>query len=142
MCKIPSKKCDDYYDQLKTFVIKLDDVYYTIPSRSLLKTSTTEQNGDECIVNVVYEENSTDKVVFIGQPFVETFVTMFDYENGRMEFAMNVMAYDGAEIVGPPKPKTRSPGSKFGIILLVFIIVVITIITLVYIYRCYSRSRS
>ena len=67
---------------------------------------------------------------------------MFDYENGQMQFAQNVFAYPGADVVGPPKPKTKSPGSKFAVVLIIFIIVVITIVALVFIWRCYSKSRA
>ena len=81
-------------------------------------------------------------MIFLGRPWVETFVTMFEYDKGKMKFGLNVNAADGASIIGPPKPKTMSPGKKFGIVCLVFGVFAIIVITLVYIWRCRRASQA
>ena len=64
-CKIQSKKCDDYYSKLSSFVIRFDEVDYTLPPKTLLKTVSRDIE-DDCILNVVYDESSSEKTVFIG----------------------------------------------------------------------------
>ena len=59
------------------------------------------------------------------------------YETYKYEYNFS---YEGAKIIGPPQPKTMSPGEKFGVVCLVFGIVTIVICTLVYIWRCRRQS--
>ena len=139
MCRWTADSCDAYTSKLKAFTIKFDDVVYTIPS--MILAATTVMDGKKlCYLSVAYDESSSDDTVFIGLPFAQTFVTNFDYAEGKLKFGQNVNAGEGTKIVGPPKPKTMSPGSKFAVVCLVFGITTIIICTLVYIWRCKRQS--
>ena len=78
-------------------------------------------------------------MVYIGQPFVQTFAAMFDYKNSQLYFAKNVKAGEGADIDGPAVTDADSNGlsgwEKFTIYMLVTTIIAAVIAVSFVLYR-------
>lgn len=132
---------------LDSIKITLDDIAYTIPASSFTMDVVDEVTGAKtCDLGVQYDENATNNIALIGLQFAQQFVTLFDYENNRLRFAMNVNAHSGVEIAGPSDTDKAndgmSTGQKFFIWMLLISFVLITGVLVVYVIRCMRKSRS
>ena len=119
--------CDfsSYEDKLTDFKIQFAKTVYTIPPEMM----AYEENG-YCWISVRYNEAISNGIVYIGQPFLQTFAAMFDYELGVVLFAQNAQAKAGAAIYAPPDDSDPGTGglsgwAKFGIFVLVVVILVL-----------------
>ena len=71
--------------------IQIDKVYYILPPVSLTETDFN------CRMLVEYDQ-SLGELTMIGVPFFENFVTVYEYENGRVQLGLNLDAHEGAAI--------------------------------------------
>ena len=76
---------------MKNLTIQIDSVYYILPPVSLTQTDFN------CKLLVEYDQ-TLGELTMIGLPFLENFVTVFEYENGRVQLGLNVDARVGAAI--------------------------------------------
>jgi len=138
--------CSYVRGELESIKLTLDDISYTIPSSSFTMDVVEDMTeAPLCDLGVQYDEDATNNIALIGIQFVQQFVTLFDYENNRLRFGMNVNALTGVQIVGPSdddKANGMSTGQKFFIWMLVISLVLITLVLVVYVIRCSRKSRS
>ena len=120
--------CDSYYNSLRRpLVITIDKTNYTVPIENLLL-----EHHDACFASVIYKAYDTQpnlNSIILGKPFVEAFSMVYDYDENVINFGVNKKAKAGAAIVGPPeKEDKRSPGARFGIILVVFMVIALIVL--------------
>ena len=69
--------CASLETQMLNLTIQIDKVYYILPPVSLTETDFN------CRILVEYDQ-SIGELTMIGLPFFENFVTVYEYENGRV----------------------------------------------------------
>ena len=78
---------------MHNLTIQLDNTVYTIPPEAM----TSSENGTDCTILIDYQE-SLGPNIYIGLPFFENFVAVYNYPNGIVQFAVSDNAYAGANI--------------------------------------------
>ena len=76
---------------MKNLTIQINSVYYVLPPNSLTETNLN------CRILIEYDPHIGD-MTMIGLPFFENFVTVYEYENGRVKLGLSVDAREGAAI--------------------------------------------
>ena len=115
--------------------IQIDNTVYSVAPASMAYTS-----GDKCYVNVVYDEAVSDKTVYLGQPFIESFSAYFDYENGQVSFGKNMKAPAAAGIKHHEPPHRKRGGwRKFGIAMIIILLIAFAVLAVYCVFRIRKR---
>ena len=85
--------CERLWSQMQDIVFVIDNIVYVVPP----KGQTAVEGEAKCRPAIYFEEQLT--VTMLGQKFLETFVTSYDYTNGQIEFGLNVHAHLGSTLV-------------------------------------------
>lgn len=90
-----TEPCSSLYNQLSPLTIKLSDYNYVIPPQGYLLDS---YGGHTCAIAVSYVLDSYNMYI-LGDPFIRSFYTTFDYGNNKIMLAVNVNAPEGTMIL-------------------------------------------
>ena len=128
--------CSSLQSHMKNLTIQIDSVYYILPPNSLTETNLN------CRILIEYDPHIGD-MTMIGLPFFENFVTVYEYENGRVQLGLSVDAREGAAIdaVTPWDKAVDRLGHLNGWQILGLVVGVVAIILLlVFCCRCMIKA--
>ena len=95
-CKSSKHTCDFYTPVLKPLTIQLDDNHYTISPEGY---TFSGDNIKKYLCTVAISYNDDKQGIFIlGDTFLRSFVSVFDYNDNSMLLGVNSNAPEGTKI--------------------------------------------
>ena len=107
---------------------------FTLPFEGYAFDAEDSSGAAQCIIAVNHVSDSSGLYI-LGDPFLRTFTTTFDYKNGKMEVGINTNAPAGTKI-----EKKLSTWVIFGIVVAAFILVAIIGVAIFYFYKRCRRN--
>lgn len=99
-CYTDVNTCDAYYSSMKNITFILEQNEYTIPPEAYT-ISDGLLGGHACSVAISYSDDAMGLYI-LGDSFLRSFVSSYDYDNKKIRFAQNKNAYPGTLMVHNP----------------------------------------
>ena len=129
---------------MQNLTIQIDMVDYTVPPEVITEQLKSSSGSDVCKILVEYQSN-LGNYAYLGLPFLENFVAVYDYPDGIVQFAVSPKAYAGVN-VGEGVPwveyiKQLSGWEIFWIVLFFLVCFVAIIVAIYFFCKCFAQKK-